>query len=310
MLTPLGHLIELRTPHARASVATLAAALTGLEVRGRELAERTPPTRIPSHGHGIVLAPWPNRVRDARWTHDGVTRQLDVTDPSRNTAIHGLLRNTAYRIVTRSDDTVTLAATIHPQRGWPFLLRTTVRYTLADDGLTVTHTADNSGTAPAPWAVGSHPYLRAGAGPLDQVTLEVRGRRRLELDELLLPVGVRDVEPGDDFDLSSPRELGPLDLNVAYQDVATGPAGSAVLTAPDGVRTVVWQEAPFRWLQVFTPRDFPHVAADGSETPQLAVALEPMTAAPDALNSGEGLVWLQPGERWEASWGIRYEEKA
>src|SRR5699024_1712219 len=98
----------------------------------------------PSHGHGIVLAPWPNRVRDARWTHDGVTRQLDVTDPSRGTAIHGLLRNTAYRVGARSDDSVTLAATIHPQRGWPFLLRTTVRYTLADDGLTVTHTADNS----------------------------------------------------------------------------------------------------------------------------------------------------------------------
>jgi aldose 1-epimerase len=305
--TPLGEIIELRTPHASATVATLAAALTGLEVHGRELAERTPPTRIPSHGHGIVLAPWPNRVRDARWTHDGLVQQLDVTDPGNNTAIHGLLRNTAYRVDARSESSVTLAATIHPQHGWPFLLHTTVAYALADDGLTVTHTAENIGAAAAPWAVGTHPYLRAGAGPLDDVTLEVRGTHSLELDAQLLPVAVHEVEAGGAFDLSTPRALGELDLNVAYQDVATGPGGAAVLTAPDGARTVVWQDAAFRWLQVYTPRDFPHVAADGTETPALAVALEPMTAAPDALNSGEGLVWLAPGERWEASWGIRYE---
>ena len=121
---------------------------------------------------------------------------------------------------------------------------------------------------------------------------------------------MRAIEPGDEFDVRHPRPLGELDLNVAYEDVATGPGGAAVLAAPDGTRLTVWHDAPFRWLQVFTPRDFPHVAADGTETPQLAVALEPMTAAPDALNSGEGLVWLEPGERREASWGVRYEGNA
>ena len=38
-----------------------------------------------------------------------------------------------------------------------------------------------------------------------------------------------------------------------------------------------------------------------------AVALEPMTAPPDALNSGTGLIWLEPGESWTSSWGVRYE---
>jgi len=158
--------------------------------------------------------------------------------------------------------------------------------------------------------VGAHPYFRVGDVPVERLTLEVRAARHLELDERLVPVAVREVEPGGEFDLSAPRELGRVDLNVGYQDVATGPEGAAVLTAPDGARLVVWQDEPFRWLQVFTPRDFPHVDRDGSEGPALAVALEPMTAAPDALNSGEGLVWLEPGQDWEASWGARYEENA
>jgi len=304
---PIGEAIELRTARADATVGTLAAVLLGLRVDGHELTERTPTTRLPGHGSGIVLAPWPNRVRDARWTHDGVEQQLDVTDPSRGNAIHGLLRNTAYRIRERSDASVLLGAVIHPQHGWPFLLDTWVLYALADDGLTVTHGARNLGAVAAPWAVGAHPYFRVGETPIADLTLEVRGERYLELDERLVPVAVHEVA-GSAFDLADARSLGDLDLNVGYQDVATGPAGAAVLTAPDGRRTVVWQDAAFRWLQVFTPRDFPHVDADGTETPALAVALEPMTAAPDALNSGEGLVWLSPGETWEASWGVRYEE--
>ena len=31
-----------------------------------------------------------------------------------------------------------------------------------------------------------------------------------------------------------------------------------------------------------------------------------MTAPPDALNSGTDLIWLEPGESWSGSWGVRY----
>lgn len=309
--TGAGERFALRSGDAFAEVGTVAAVLTALRIGGVDLTEPLDDdTAPPPFCSGIALAPWPNRVRQARWVLDGEVQQLDITEPSRGGALHGLLEFAEYEVRERTDAAITLGATIHPQHGWPFLLHTTVQYSLSDDGLTVTHTADNIGSVAAPWAVGAHPYLRVGAGPLDEVTLEIRARRRLVLDELLLPVGVHDVAPGDDFDLSTPRMLGPIDLNVAYADVATGPEGAAVLTAPDGARTVVWQDAAFRWLQVFTPRDFRHVEADGTETAALAVALEPMTAPPDALNSGEGLAWLQPGERWVGSWGIRYEEKA
>ena len=38
-----------------------------------------------------------------------------------------------------------------------------------------------------------------------------------------------------------------------------------------------------------------------------AVALEPMTAPANALNSGEGLRWLEPGGTFSAEWGILAE---
>jgi aldose 1-epimerase len=35
-----------------------------------------------------------------------------------------------------------------------------------------------------------------------------------------------------------------------------------------------------------------------------SIAVEPMTCAPNAFRSGEGLVRLEPGERHVAGWGI------
>jgi aldose 1-epimerase len=34
------------------------------------------------------------------------------------------------------------------------------------------------------------------------------------------------------------------------------------------------------------------------------LAIEPMTCAPDAFNSGDGLRVLQPGQTFSAAWGI------
>ena len=40
---------------------------------------------------GQVLAPWPNRIRDGRYTFDGEAHQLALTEPARHNAIHGLV---------------------------------------------------------------------------------------------------------------------------------------------------------------------------------------------------------------------------
>lgn len=57
-------------------------------------------------------------------------------------------------------------------------------------------------------------------------------------------------------------------------------------------------------LKVYSPSDFPRDVASGG--PGFAIALEPMTAPPNALNSGTDLIWLEPGVSWSGSWGVRY----
>jgi aldose 1-epimerase len=39
-----------------------------------------------------------------------------------------------------------------------------------------------------------------------------------------------------------------------------------------------------------------------------ALAIEPMTCPPDALNSEIDLIVLDPGQTWSGSWGMEYEK--
>jgi len=83
MTLPTGEQFELETSTAsgdlKATITAVAAGIRTLSINGIDLVPAYGEDQAPPMGAGIVLAPWPNRIRDGRWTHDGVTRQLAIT---------------------------------------------------------------------------------------------------------------------------------------------------------------------------------------------------------------------------------------
>lgn len=284
----------------RATVTELAAGLRELTVAGRTLVESFAEDVVAPMGCGMVLVPWPNRVRDARWTLDGRIQQLDVTEAATGNASHGLLRNTGYHAASSSEAAVTLTASVFPQHGYPFRLDTTVHYELVDDGLRVTHQIVNRSAAPAPVAVGAHPYLALGGVRSEDLVLTVAADTWFETDDRRLPIAEHDVT-GTQYDLRSGRVVGELALDVGLGGLQpVDGVHRHRLTAPDGDFVELWADEVFRFAQVYTPAEFPKAGGPG-----VAVAIEPMTAPADALNSGTGLRWLEPEEHWTLSWGIQ-----
>jgi len=293
---------EIRHGATVARVGEVAAVLREFSVAGVHFTETWGDDEVPPMGCGIVLVPWPNRVADGRWTYQGAVQKLDITDLSNGNAIHGLLRNTAYQPVSVQGDTVTLAASIYPQHGYPFILDTEVRYALSDDGLTVTHRLANVGTAAAPFGVGAHPYLRVGEHPVDELEITVSGTEYAPTNERSIPVGVEPVD-GTDVDLRSGVRLAELAADVALTGFAvTKGRIEHRLAAPDGTGLVVWADEVFRWAQVYAPPNFP---GPGKPNQRKAIAIEPMTCGVNALNTGQDLIWLEPGDTWSGSWGLR-----
>jgi aldose 1-epimerase len=287
-----GTAFEIVDGDARAVVYEVGATLAGTAVGGLARTEPYPATRRPPKGAGAVLAPWPNRVRAGRWTHDGAAQQLPLTEPAAGNAIHGLLRHVPWTPVAREAASVTLVAVATVQPGWPQPVRVAVTYTVRDgDGLAVSTVATNLGDGPVPFGLGFHPYLRVGDVPADDLRLTLAAGSRIPLRDQL-PDGP--PQPAEVVGLA----LRGQDLDDAFADCAPDADGVVRhrVVAPDGTGTELWADPAFGWVQVFTPSDFPVVGR--------AVAVEPMTCPPDALNSGDGLVRLAPGESWTGTWGI------
>jgi aldose 1-epimerase len=285
---------------AEATITQVAASIREFRIGGVELTEPYGEFSTPPFACGTVLVPWPNRVEDGKWKLDGVDQQLDISEPALHNAIHGLLRNTGYTELEQTDDSVTLGATVFPQHGYPFLLETSVRYALVDDGLSVTHRILNDTDLPAPVAIGCHPFFSIGDVATDDLTLTVHAGTRFPVDARLNPSAELPVE-GTEYDLRAGRKVADLKLDDAFGDLKPDHQVTATLSAPDGRAVSLWQDENFPYLQVFTTREFPR----GTNT-VTAIALEPMTAPANAFNSGQSLRWLEPGETWQASWGIRY----
>jgi aldose 1-epimerase len=296
---PSGRQFEITRGDQSAVVTEVGATLRSYGAAGRELLDGFDADEMCSAGRGQVLLPWPNRIRDGRYSFQSGDQQLPLSEPERGNAIHGLVRWSVWAPVEYAADRVAMHHVLYPQPGYPFLLSLTVQYALSAAGLTVTMSAVNVGQVPCPFGAGAHPYLTVGTELVDSATLLLPAGALLESDERAIPTGCVDVT-GTEFDFRQPRSVGSLRLDHAFTDLARDADGHirAVLSAADGSSLTLWMDSAYSYLMVFTGD------ALGPPRARRSVALEPMTCAPNAFQSGEGLLTLQPGERFSAEWGI------
>jgi len=287
-----GEQFTIRAGEHVATVVSIGAGLREYQVGDREVVPRYG-DGLPPKCSGASLLPWPNRIRDGRYSFEGVEQQLALTEPKLSNASHGLARYEEWAVAELGEQLVSLELRIPPQNGWTYELTTRVTYELDEQsGLTVRASATNHGTTRAPFGAGFHPYLAIGAARLADVALQIPAATRLTTDERLIPIGTEAVERTD-YDFRAPRPIGTTRLDDAYGDL-TG--REATVRLPDGHGATLWFDGSFGYLQVFTPE----VLVDG----RAAVAIEPMTCPANAFNSGEGLLVLEPGEGWAGTWGI------
>src|SRR5699024_6381213 len=73
-----------------ADIASTGATLRTLRFRGRDLIVPFDADKIRPCFHGSILAPWPNRLANGCFTHEGERHQLPLSEPERHNALHGL----------------------------------------------------------------------------------------------------------------------------------------------------------------------------------------------------------------------------
>jgi aldose 1-epimerase len=250
---------------------------------------------------GQILAPWPNRIRDGRYTFEDQSYQLSLTEPARNNAIHGLTNWSRWTLAAQAADAVTLEFELPAQVGYPWWLTLRTRWSVSADGLRCDQEVVNNSGANAPWGYSVHPYLQLPGVAVDDTLLHVPAKSRILADSRLLPIGAVKVA-GTEYDFAEPRRLGELVLDTTFGDIEHDEAGITAVTIADpasDAAVVVWADDKFKYWQVFSG-DTLH-----GERFRRSLAIEPMTCPPDAFRTGRDLIVLAPGETWSASWGIK-----
>ncbi len=287
----------------QAEIVQCGAALQSYRVAGRALADHFGDDELPVGYAGQLLAPWPNRVADGAYTWRGEHLQLPLNEPARGHAIHGLLCWEPWTLLGRAADRLLLERTLFPRPGYPFAITVTVEWSVSADGLRCHAAATNPGSAAAPFGFGAHPLP---AGPRND-----RHRRPA--------AAAAGGHPAADRRAAAAGRPGP-----GRGDRVRLPCGRAARRAAAGrrlhrrrprvgrdhacaaARPVRRRRRDLgRWCLRLLAGVHRRLAAGVVRPPRAAVAVEPMTCPADAFNSGEGLVTLDPGARWEGTWGIR-----
>ena len=232
------------------------------------------------------LSPFVCRIKNAKY-HFGEADHKLTKYVVNESALHGLVFDQVFSIidtVATDEYAKVILQYVYDNKleGFPFLYRCEVEYCLKKDHtLCIKTTITNIDEQLMPVADGWHPYFALGDA-IDVCQLEFQSKEKLEFNEALIPTGV--TTPYQEF--GSLEYLGNSILDNCFTLNFAECQPMAVFRNPlKKIQVEIHPSEQYPYLQIFTP---PH---------RNSIAIENLSAAPDALNSFKGLQVLEPQER-------------
>jgi aldose 1-epimerase len=280
-------LIELELGSSKLTVSAIGSSVVSLTLDGANV---IPEPSVPRHPyHGVLLAPWPNRIAKGQYSFQGKVYHPEVNEAFGN-ALHGLLFATRAKIVSQSENKLVLSNQIEASESYPWSLTVEISFELSDQGLSVLTTATNNSDSPAPVGLGTHPFFVFD----EESALEIRATTASVHGSDMMPIS--EIDSGEiGFGTGLEKAIEGVALDVQFTNIDST---CAVLKTRE-FSLEIWQERA-EFLMVYTTQEFNW--ADGRRR---AVAIEPQTAAADAFNNGQGLKVLEPGESFSYLWGAK-----
>ncbi len=249
-----------------------------------------------------LLHPWANRLSDWSFELGGQEIRLDEDsslinrDAATGTAIHGLLAASPHWQPTDADRT-TLTAELDfgavPEylAVFPFPHRLRYSAEISGETLTVTLTVIAEAETAVPVSFGFHPYLTLPGSDRRGWQVEIPVARQTLVDDRMIPTGKTvTIAPG-----ALDGVLGERIFDTGYDQLLDTPEPTFVV-ADDRRRLALTHVKGYPISQVYAP--------EGSQF----ICFEPMTAPVDALISGIGLHWVQPGQEFEAIFTVSVDK--
>lgn len=292
-------MINISAGDYQAKIRTSGGGLSELKFKGRHLVEPYDETDNNERYRGDLLAPWPNRIRDGRYSVDDHEFQLPINEKDRNNSLHGLVNRLQWKVIESSTSNATLESTLPSSSCYPTTLQMWVSYELDQNGLTWKLSAKNIGPTKVPYGASIHPYLIAQPDQhVDEWALRLPADEVLDVDPYrLLPLQLVAVATKN-FDFRNGAVIDQRFIDHAFKVKNSTLDRSVDVIAKNGRGVRMEFDSSSPWIQIHT--------ADRTDekNSRMCLAVEPMSCPPDAFNSGLDLIWLQSGAERTMMWKI------
>jgi aldose 1-epimerase len=248
-------------------------------------------------GKSICLYPFPNRMCDGQYTHEGKTYNFPIDNPATNNAIHGFGKKMPHPIVKMTLAEHYAQVTCRNDYDghlpyYPFACSFEITFTLDDhEGMSVRMSFTNHSETAIPAGIGWHPYFSISE-KIEDTVLELDALQFISIDDRMLPTGEK--IPYQVFENAT--KINDVSLDNGFFIPSGKEKFYATLLSEKGKLTY-WQttgERKYNFIQIFTP---PH---------RTCIALEPMTCNVNAFNNKDGLVILDKGESLFGDFGFSF----
>jgi aldose 1-epimerase len=241
------------------------------------------------------LSPFPCRLKNGVYELHNEQYKIEKFYLGEN-AMHGIIYDAVYDIVkTEANENFALVELIYDykgqDKGYPFAFNTRLIWQLeANNLLSVSSYVINKSNLIIPYADGWHPYFKLDI-PVDDCTLQFDASDLLEFDSNCIPTGKLIEEKR----FKKPTVLKNISLDNCFLLDEKIKQPKCILKGKQLVLSII-PAASYPYLQIFTP--------DHKEN----IAIENLSAAPNAFNNKIGLQILQPNKEYQFKTSYQIEK--
>lgn len=232
-----------------------------------------------------ILFPFVSRIKDGKYSFNNQEFQLNINEPERKNAIHGLVYDKTFKTIDISTYNGKAILTLEyneteKTKGFPFTYKIQLTYILSDNKLILKAKFTNTSKNTFPFTYGWHPYLFSK--DLSKSSLQFKSNQKIIFDNRMITKEIVNIMNEEVVSLGN-KYLDDCFRLTSNKIQFTTPTHSLEISSSTNSD----------FLQVYTPSIKNHIA------------IEPVSGVSDSFNNKIGLKELEPGKSYNVQWQIQ-----
>ncbi len=261
------------------------ASIQELTLNGHAVIQDLSPLKYSDTYASSILFPFANRIKDGVYSFNGKTFQLKANQKEENNALHGLVYNKTFEVISKNTTDVSASVVLEYNEtqetaGFPYTYSIQLEYILNQNELSLNVNIKNTDSKMFPFTLGWHPYFISDN--LQKSALEMDSTKKLNIGDRNITTGLEDTNPVGVFNIEDKQLDNCWVLN----------NGNVYFNTPK-YKLLIKASGNNNFLQAYTP-------------PRLnTIAIEPTTGVSNSFNNKIGLETLAPNDSHTISWKLK-----